>query len=164
MLSGTRVQLECCVVANDIVIISAGRYQGMRDVHRRLAYAIDVQMVMVKSFVRDLQKKAKVRCANGAVVFHLNNNCKCSSSSSVFFLVRIKILNNTCAFYHNKECDSTRLSKLSYEENPEGWENFSCILNSAEFFLDLLQEAEVSCDVFESRPSILILHRVFLLA
>ncbi len=37
----------------------------------------------------------------------------------------------------------TQLVNLSYVEIPEGWENFSCIISSAEFFLDLLQEAGV---------------------
>ncbi len=59
----------------------------MRDVHRRLAYAIDVQMMIVKLFIRDLQQRSKVRTGTnvnggvlGGVVFDFNNNCKRSSS------------------------------------------------------------------------------------
>ncbi len=119
----------------------------MRDVHRRLAYAIDIQMMIVKLFIRDLKRKTKVPYTDGMLrtVFHFKKNCKDSSSS----LLSFKYNNNHQSaplLLLNKEYDVTRLLKFSHVEIPEGWETFSCIINSAEFFLDLLQEAEVRCN------------------
>ncbi len=37
-----------------------GRYQGIRDVHRRLKYAINIQIMIVKLFIGDLQQRSKV--------------------------------------------------------------------------------------------------------
>ncbi len=45
-----------------------------------------------------------------------------------------------------KEYDVPRVARHSYVQIREEWEKFSCILSSAEFFLDILQEVEVRCN------------------
>ncbi len=56
----------------------------MRDVHRRLAYAIDIQMMIVKLFIRDLKHKAKVQYTVGMLRagFHFKRK---KTATAVFF-------------------------------------------------------------------------------